>query len=115
MTKIKGSNKRTAQEDTMDTELNKEELSQEDLEKAAGGTFDRNYYSQSEYEAVGITVVTHWIERDEFWWKGVNIGEKGANSVVFFTAVKGRAPSSLEESMPFWEANHKKKFERHRH
>ena len=54
----------------MDTELNKEELNQEDLEKAAGGTFDRNYYSQSEYEAVGITVVTHWIERDEFWWKG---------------------------------------------
>lgn len=76
----------------MDTELNKEELNQEDLEKAAGGTFDRNYYSQSEYEAVGITVVTHWIERDEFWWKGVNIGEKGANSVVYYTAVKGTAP-----------------------
>ena len=93
----------------MDTELNKEELNQEDLEKAAGGTFDRNYYTQSEYEAVGITVVTHWIERDEFWWKGVNIGEKGANSVVYYTAVKGTAPGSLEESMPFWDANHHKK------
>lgn len=44
-------------------------------------------------------------------WKGENIGEKAANSVVYFTAVKGRAPSSLQESLPFWEENHKKKFE----
>ena len=47
---------------------------------------------RAKYEAVGFTVVTHWIERDEFWWKGVNIGEKGANSVVYYTAVKGTAP-----------------------
>ncbi len=87
----------------------------EELEKAVGGTFNLNYYWQNEYEAAGIRVVTQFIEKDEFWWKGENIGEKGANSVVFFTAVKGRAPISLEESMPFWNENHKKKFERHRH
>ena len=87
----------------------------EELEEAVGGTFTLNYYWQHEYEEVGIKVVTHFIDKDEFWWNGENIGEKGANSVVFFTAVKGRAPSSLEESMPFWDANQKKKFERHRH
>ena len=96
-------------------EMNNAELNQEDLEKASGGTFTLNYYWKQEYEEAGIKVVTHLIEKDEFWWKGENIGEKAANSVVFFTAVKGRAPSSLAESLPFWEANHKKKFERHRH
>ncbi len=54
--------------------------------------------------------MTHIIEKDEFWWKGENIGEKGANSVVYFTAVKGYAPNSLEESIPLWDANHKKKY-----
>ena len=96
-------------------DMNIAELDQKDLEKADGGTFTLNYYWRSEYEDAGIKVVTHFIDKDEFWWKGENIGEKGANSVVFFTAVKGRAPSSLEESMLFWEVNHKKKFERHRH
>ena len=91
------------------------ELVPEELEKAVGGTFTLNYCWKSEYEAAGIRVVTHFLEKDEFWWNGKNIGEKAANSVVFFNAVKGRAPGSLEESMPFWDANHKKKFERHRH
>ena len=96
-------------------DMNIAELDQKDLEKAAGGTFTLNYYWRSEYEDAGIKVVTHFIDKDEFWWKGENIGEKGANSVVYYTAVKGTAPGSLEESMPFWDANHKKKFERHRH
>ena len=90
-------------------EMNNAKLDQEDLENATGGTFTLNYYWKSEYEEAGIKVVTHLIEKDEFWWKGENIGEKAANSVVYFTAVKGRAPSSLAESLPFWEANHKKK------
>ena len=94
---------------------NRMKLMPEDLEKVVGGTFTLNYYWQNEYEAAGIKVVTHFIEKDEFWWNGKNIGEKAANSVVFFTAVKGYAPGSLEESMPFWDANHKKKFERRRH
>ena len=90
-------------------------LTPDDLEDVVGGTFTLNYYWRSEYEEAGIKVVTHFIDKDEFWWNGENIGEKGANSVVFFKAVKGRAPGSLDESMPFWEANHQKKFERHRH
>ena len=85
------------------------ELNRQDLEKAVGGTFTLNYYRQHEYEEAGIKVVTHFIAKDEFWWKGENIGEKGANSAVYYTAVKGSAPSSLEESVPFWDANHKKK------
>ena len=85
------------------------ELNREDLEKAVGGTFNLNYYWQHEYEEAGIRVVTHFIAKDEFWWKGKDIGEKAANSVVYFTAVKGYAPGSLEESIPFWDANHHRK------
>ncbi len=96
----------------MDSMIRK--LAPEELEKAVGGTFTLNYYWRHEYEEAGIRVVAHFSEKDEFWWNGVNIGEKGANSVVYFTALKGRAPSSLEESMPFWEENHKKKFVRKR-
>ena len=84
------------------------EVTPEDLEAVVGGTFDRNHYCQDAYEGVGIHVVTHFIAKDEFWWKGEDIGEKAANSVVFFTAVKGYAPNSLEESIPFWNENHKK-------
>ena len=90
------------------------ELNQRDLEKAVGGTFTYNHYWQHEYEEVGIKVVTHFIAKDEFWWKGENIGEKGASSVVYFTREKGYAPSSLEESIPFWNANHKAKVKRRR-
>ena len=90
--------------------INMTELLPEKLEEAVGGTFTLNYYWQHEYEEAGIKVVTHFIAKDEFWWKGENIGEKGANSVIYFTAVKGHAPSSLEESIPFWEANHKTKY-----
>ncbi len=85
------------------------ELNLKDLDKVVGGTLNWNYYWRHEYEEAGIKVVPHIIARDEFWWKGENIGEKGANSVVYFTAVKGYAPASLEESMPFWNENHTKR------
>ncbi len=68
------------------------ELNREDLEKAVGGTFNLNYYWQNEYEEAGVKVVTHFIEKDEFGWKGKDIGEKAANSVVYFTAVKRLCP-----------------------
>ena len=74
-------------------ELNNAELNQEDLENATGGTFTLNYYWRSEYEEAGIKVVTHFIDKDEFWWKGENIGEKGADPVVYYTAIKGRTQS----------------------
>jgi hypothetical protein len=37
-------------------------------------------------------------------WRGV----KMPLVAVFFTAVKGYAPNSLEESIPFWNENHNK-------
>ena len=89
--------------------MNAVKLNREDLDKVVGGTLNWNYYWRSEYEEAGVKVVSHIIEKDEFWWNGENIGHKGANSVVYYTAVKGTAPGSLEESMPFWDANHHKK------
>ena len=83
-------------------DMNIAELDQKDLEKVTGGTFTLNYYWRSEYEDAGIKVVTHFIDKDEFWWNGENIGEKGANSVVFFTAVKGHAPVRLKNRCPSW-------------
>ncbi len=72
------------------------------LEKVVSGTFTLKYYWQHEYEETGIKAVTHFIEKDEFWWNGENIGKKGANSVVFFTAVKGHAPVRLKNRCPSW-------------
>ena len=86
--------------------MNAVKLNPEDLEKVVGGTLNWNYYWRHEYEEAGIKVVSHIIAKDEFWWNGENIGHKGANSVVYFTAVKGYAPASLEESIPFWDENH---------
>ena len=49
------------------------ELNQKDLEEVSGGTFTLNYYWKSEYEEAGIKVVTHLIEKDEFFALGTTI------------------------------------------
>ena len=75
------------------------EFAPEDLEAAVGGTFNSNNYSESEYADAGIRVVTHFFARDEFWWKGSNIGHKNANAVVMFCKKNGgQQPASIEEA-----------------
>ena len=81
-------------------ETESKELNQEEMENVAGGTFNDNKYSDSEYESVGITVVKHTIARDEFWWKGTNIYHGNANRVVEFYKKTGRIPDSVEEAKP---------------
>lgn len=81
------------------------ELKQEDLEQASGGTFNDNRYSDSEYASVGISVVSHLIARNEFWWNGQDIGHDNANMVVRFCKENGRQPSSLKEAFDYYLEN----------
>ena len=75
-------------------------LSREEMEQAAGGTFNENRYTVLEYADAGIRVVTHFIARDEFWWNGSDIGYDNANAVVSFCRNNGgRQPASLEEAL----------------
>ena len=78
------------------------ELNQEEMEQAAGGTFWFNNYSKSEYNNVGIEVVSHFIDKDEFWWKGENIGHENANAVVYFQQTTQQQPSSLKEALDYY-------------
>ena len=82
-------------------ETNTVEMRQEDLEKATGGTFVPNRYTESEYASAGIKCVTHLIEKDEFWWRGENIGEQNANTIMYYTQHKGYAPDSLQEAVSY--------------
>ena len=84
---------------------NNKELNPEELKPAAGGTFTWNFYKKQEYESFGIKVITHFFKKDEFWWNGKDIGEKGANSVVYYNRIKHCAPGSLDEAVSFFDAN----------
>ncbi len=79
-------------------ENNRTEMKPEDLEQAAGGTFNPNKFTAGEYARAGIKVVTHLLAKDEFWWKGENIGEVGANTVMYFFEKTGKEPATLEQA-----------------
>ena len=80
------------------------ELNINEMEHASGGTFDDNLYLDSEYASVGISIVSHWIVPNEFWWKGQDIGHDKANQVVMFSRKNGRQPSSFDELLDFGKA-----------
>ena len=79
------------------------ELNGKEMEQASGGTFDDDKYKQSEYEAAGMTYVYHTIARNEFWWKGTDIGHGNANMVVLYYQDHGKQPASLKEARLYWE------------
>ena len=87
------------------------ELNGEEMEQASGGTFDRDQYKQSQYEAAGMTYVYHTIAPNEFWWNGTNIGHACANLVVEYFQDHGRQPASLDEARSY--ARQKRESEHH--
>ena len=64
------------------TEMNPIELSQEELEQAAGATFTPNTPRKGTYHAVGISTNYHILEKDEFRFMGKNITYEQANRIV---------------------------------
>ena len=73
------------------------ELNQEEMERTAGGTFNKNAYSDSVYASFGIKVVKNTILWDEFWWKGQDIGHRNANLVVEYCRINGHEPDSIKD------------------
>ena len=82
----------------MDTGM--KDLKQEELEQASGGTIGSNSYKDHEYAAVGIECVHHLIARDEFFWRGEDIGHECANAVLDYCRHhNGQQPASVKEAL----------------
>lgn len=63
--------------------MNKTDLNDEMLVQVSGGTFDNNRYTTNTYRSVGIEVVDHWFEKDEFILEnGDHISYEEANELV---------------------------------
>ena len=62
--------------------MNPIELSQEELEQAAGATFTPNTHSASTYHSVGISTCYHFFKKDHFEFMGRNITYEQANQIV---------------------------------
>ena len=49
-----------------------EQLSDAQLDQVAGGTFDKNEFTESEYHFAGLKTEYHFFGKDEFWAKDAN-------------------------------------------
>ena len=58
------------------------ELTLDDLNRVAGGTFDKNRYSKSTYHSVGISTRYNFFDEDEFMFMGRSISYQQANEIV---------------------------------
>ena len=67
---------------TQNTSIKPAEMTNEELEQAAGGNFLPNTYKKSAYHSVGISTNYHIIEDDEFRFMGKSITYKQANRIV---------------------------------
>ena len=59
-----------------------EELTLDELKRAAGGTFTKNTYSKSTYHSVGISTRYSFFCEDEFMFMGRGISYQQANEIV---------------------------------
>ena len=87
---------------TMETSIL--EMNPEELRNTAGGTFTANLYPNSDYEEAGIRVVKHFIDKDEFWWNGENIGHYNANAVTYYKIIFGYEPPTVDNAVRFYES-----------
>ena len=89
-------------EKILDNEKFSEEvLDDEELEQVAGGTFTPNRYGIKNYKRAHIKVVKHFFAKNEFWWKGQDIGHDNANAITFFYNKTRKHAETLEEALQF--------------
>ena len=79
------------------------ELTMEQMEAVVGGTFTPNLYSVHTYKDAGIKVVRHFIDKDEFWWNGENIGHYNANAVTYYKLAFGYVPATVDDAVRYYE------------
>ena len=84
-----------------------EQLTDDELEQVAGGTFTPNDFTKDTYEVCGIKVVEHFFAKDEFWYKGKNIGHNDANAVVTYVAAHQKQPENLEQARAYYKGRPK--------
>jgi hypothetical protein len=83
-----------------------EVISDDELEKVSGGTFNKNRYNKCDYWDAGIQVIDHFFAKDEFIWNNENIGYTNANAVTFFKRQTGKIPQSVKEAMDYKRTHH---------
>ena len=90
------------EEKIIDNEKFSEEvLDDEELEQVAGGTLTPNRYGIKNYKRAHIKVVKHFFAKNEFWWKGQDIGHDNANAITFFYNKTRKHAGTLEEALQF--------------
>lgn len=72
-----------------------------ELEQISGGNFFPNVYSDIEYASIGIKVVHHTFDFDDFWWQGENLPWFRANQIMDFAKDNGRQPYTLDEAIDY--------------
>lgn len=81
--------------------LAEEIMSDDELEKVSGGTFNKNRYDKRDYWDAGIQVIDHFFAKDEFIWNNENIGYYNANAVTFFKRQTGKSPQTVKEALDY--------------
>ena len=72
----------TAYETANNIPFSTEELTLDEMNRVAGGTFTRNTYSKSTYHSVGISTRYNVFCEDEFMFMGRGISYQQANEIV---------------------------------
>ena len=79
-----------------------EQLTDDELEQVAGGTITRNAFDDETYRLCSIKVVKHFFAKNEFWYKGKDIGHYDASAVVAYVAGNQKHPESLEQARAYY-------------
>ena len=90
----------------MTNEMVNEILDAEQLDTVAGGFLFPNKFKDHQYAKFGITVKSHVWSKDEFIWRGKDIGHHDANAVMYFYHNNpGKDPKDLQEVLDYKKAH----------
>ena len=84
-----------------------EMLTDDELDGVAGGTFTPNKLSRVTYEVAGIKIVDHFFAKDEFWYKGENIGHDKATAVGLYFKYNKKLPETADDAVHWYENDYK--------
>jgi len=86
-----------------------ENLTDEQLEQVAGGTFTPNYLPRVTYTNAGIRVIDHFFAKDEFFYRDKPVTHEEATAIAIFYRENKTHPSSIEFAVK-WEKEFDEKF-----
>ena len=101
----------TREENIKKINIELEKLSDEELDKVAGGSW---YISEEDAKKAGIKLLKdngepgkfrwYWNEGD-YYWKGQKVSPQDAYSIIYFVYTNGYQPRSVDEADDFYANN----------